>query len=96
MADERVVIGRGERREAEQARVIAEPREQVGFRERLIGWAADAAYPRQRNRRASRPRGSSPRRPSESTGSNNPTRGSRMANCVVCTPTPRPPEPAAM
>ena len=41
--DERRVVRIRERREAEESRVIAEPRQQVGFAQRLIGRAADTA-----------------------------------------------------
>ena len=93
--DERGVVRVGQRGQAEQAGVVAEARQQIRLRQGLVACAADAADADERFGARSASARSISSAASVSTGSNRPIAGSRIANCVVCTPTARPPPPAA-
>ena len=83
-----------ERAEAEERGVVAEVVREAGFGDRLLVLAAHAGDEREGARIGAQRLGRGLGREREH-GARRPCFGSRISNCVVCTPTAMPPAPAA-
>ena len=90
-----VVVGIAKRGQAEQRRVVAERRRELRLADRLRRRAADAGDHDRRGSPRRAPLRHRPQREARGPARAGRRPGSRIANCVVCTPTAMPPAPAS-